>query len=56
MCDNSSERRRRKPGEKVAEKIWLSAIATRGQLPTPTVDRVKAIKLLVSSWEDIDEA
>lgn len=46
---------RPKPGDKLAEKIWLSALATGGRLSKPTVVRVKAIKLLVASWEDSDE-
>lgn len=54
MHSNPVERRP-KPGEKLAQHIWLRALASSGRLPSPTIERVRQIKLLVATWRDEDE-
>lgn len=41
----------RRPGERLTQHLWLRALASGGRLPMPTVDRVRAIKALVATWE-----
>ena len=50
--------RRHHPGERLIETIWMMALSSRGALPPPTVERVNAIRSLVSSWavEDAHDA
>lgn len=47
---------RLRPGERLKQHFWLRALSNGGSLPTPTVDRIRTIKALVSTWaEEPDE-
>ena len=47
---NESDRPIR-PGDRLIKAIWLAALTRNGHLPTPTVERIRAIKAVVASWE-----
>lgn len=47
-----------RPGERLAETLWLRALMSEGRLPMPTVERIRWVRKLVTSWEleeDADE-
>ena len=54
MTVNDSSNHR--AGDRLVQMIWQMALASSGQLPMPTIERVNAIKVLVASWlcEDAD--
>lgn len=37
-------------GERLKQQLWLKALAGGGQLPTPTIERMNAIKELAATW------
>lgn len=44
-----------RPGERIVERLWLMALAPRGRLPMPTIERIQALKRLAASWEALNE-
>ena len=40
-----------RPGDRLIKALWLAALTRNGHLPTPTVERIRAIKAVVASWE-----
>lgn len=56
MKDKTHIHARQQPGERLKEHFWLQALSNGRSLPTPTVERIRAIKALVSTWaEEADE-
>lgn len=40
-----------RPGDRLTKALWLAALTRNGHLPSPTVERIRAIKAVVASWE-----
>lgn len=43
--------RRLKPGERLAQVLWLRALTIDGRLPMPTTDRLHTLRALATDWE-----
>lgn len=55
MTTTPSDQSRLRPGERLKQHLWLRALSAGGPLPTPTLERIKAIKTLVSTWAEEDD-
>jgi len=45
-----------RPGDKLIEQLWLTALTPGRRISMPTVERIKTLKCLAAEWQAIDEA
>ncbi len=49
-------RSRRSVAPRLLEQLWLRALKPNGVLPAITLDRVRAVRALVLTWMEDDDA
>ena len=55
--NTASHARSRPPvATRLLEQLWIQALKPNGVLPTITIERVRAVRALILTWEEEDNA